>query len=1086
MDTQQDQGRTHIPGHEGHVCSKCGWSYPNPHPSAKQRRSHRKICGSISGSYDNIVFDDDNKKSGLLVSAPNNLNADKTEKGIDGVGEGLVRIRSEDGVFSGPLADSSESGLSPGIKEPLKQDSLDSRTTVEKIGIKAHEVSRSPINSDFVNDGSQLIVKSSDGCQVGNALDSEGQLSASIVNPSRSLIADLRTEESTFVRSNVSFDLSSNSHPSKAEALSDAFPENKIYTGENAIDRSLVSVAKETNLIAKDVIKSDVGVVENVDSSDNIVDETCEGVSSIKGSGTICLDHQVADEAVNLVEKKSAEFLYLRAQDDIPLELNSAKITNASTNGFQVESAHVKQLSSSSDVNILQEKGEVNGNVDTPPTRDDSPEVAHPQSEYEGVKDSEGVVSQDSLSLHSYESLKREDAPNSVTKENTSVFNPIKLTEKIVILSPEVHVVSSTSSVKEPINFDNIETKAEENTEVSPVKLKVESFDRLKEIGGTKATETETNESHVIPFSEEQRIVDSSKDSQQISLPEASSVASSIENPRDASFASAISETIGVTSIYNASHHEKNRTEINDIVVDGNNVRANVENDIGTKTKDLQPSDLLQLESKQSMDLVKSDDVGEIGKIEKCDITETPVISEAVIDGATKKAKALDRTNGGPILAALENIKEDEINSNVKAHEEYNRSVDLFANSYHAQDAELSVKAAENVAREYASPLNTEPSAQHVTAVEDNREGGPGGEVSGIIAVPVQGRKDENSSHVKVHEEYSRSIDPSGGSHHAQDAELLVKPVENLAAKYTSLSLNSEPSTQHDSAAEDNKDGKQGGKVSGITDVPVKDRSVNNLVKHSSSGFDASIDSSSLRDSSEGNQGSVSVISLQSNAPAVINAKTLQSTGSLASTEAGKSNVNKPKESFHEQQTGKSEMSKTPSFITLVEPGHMFNPKAAASEVEKGSNPRQLDSTSQTGSTLTQVINESPERKKNEETIAKVTNRGTRKVRTPLKRLLDEAADSDKANSLTFGGHSSNQENGKFPEHSSSGVKTVNSILGPESPAAQTTKREAAKEWNSPARYPAGTKEEKGKSNSRSFWIQLVCCSSVDRWPPRR
>ncbi|OIW21965.1 hypothetical protein TanjilG_18163 [Lupinus angustifolius] len=1061
MDNQQEQGRAHIPGHESHVCSKCGWSYPNPHPSAKQRRSHRKICGSIGGSYDNIVFDDDSKKSGVLVSAPNNLDADKTEKGNDGIGEGLVRSRSEDGVFSGPVADS-ENGLSPGIKEPLKQDSLDSgTTTVDQISIKAHEVSGSPMNSDFVNDGSQLIVKSSDGFQVGNALDSEGQLSASIVDPSRSLIADLRIEELTFVHSNGSFDLSNNSRPSKAEALSDVSPENKIYTGENAIECSLISVAKETNLIAKDVIKSDVVVVENVDSSDIIVDETCEGVSNIKGSGTISLDHKVADEAVNLVEKKSAEFLSLRAQDVIPLELNSAEITNASTNGFQVEAAHVKQFSTSSDVNILREK-EVNGNVDTPPTPDDSPEVAHPQSDYKGLKDPDGVVSQNPLSLHSYESLKHEDAPNSVTKENTFVFNPIQLTEKSAILSPEVHVVSSTSSVKEPVKFDNIETKSEENTEVSPVKLKIESFDRLEEIGGMKAIGTEKNESHVIPFFEEQRTVDSCKDSQQISLPEASLVASSIENPRDASFASATSETIGVISIY----HEKNRTEINDIVVDCNNVRANVENDIGTKTKDLQPSDLLQLDGKQSRNLVKSDDVGEMGKIEKCDITETPVISKAVVDGATKKAKALDCTNGGPILVTREDIKEDD--------------------SYHAQDAERPVKGAENVARKSTSPLNTEPSAQHVSAVEDNREGGPGGEASGITAVPVQDRKDEISSHVKVHEEYSRSIDPSGDSNQTHDAELLVKAVENLAVKYTSLSLNSEPSSQHDSAAEDNKDGEQGEKVSGITNVPVQDRSVNNLVKHSSSGFDASIDSSSQCDSLEGNQGSVSVISLKSDAPAVIDNETLPLTGSLASTEAGKSNVNKPEESFHKQQTGIPEMSKSPSFMTLVEPVHVFNPKAAACEVEKGSNPQQSDSTSQTGSILTQVINKSPGRKKNEEIIAKVTNPGTRKVRTPLKSLLDEATDSDKAKSSTFGVHASNQENGKFPEHSSSKLKTVNSILGTESPAAQAVKGETTKEWNSPARYPAGTKEEKGKLTSRSFWIQLVCCSSEDRQPSRR
>lgn len=39
-------------GHENHgvhVCHKCGWAFPNPHPSAKQRRAHKKVCGKIAG-----------------------------------------------------------------------------------------------------------------------------------------------------------------------------------------------------------------------------------------------------------------------------------------------------------------------------------------------------------------------------------------------------------------------------------------------------------------------------------------------------------------------------------------------------------------------------------------------------------------------------------------------------------------------------------------------------------------------------------------------------------------------------------------------------------------------------------------------------------------------------------------------------------------------------------------------------------------------------------------------------------------------------------------------------------------------------
>lgn len=31
------------------MCHKCGWPFPNPHPSARHRRTHKKICGTIDG-----------------------------------------------------------------------------------------------------------------------------------------------------------------------------------------------------------------------------------------------------------------------------------------------------------------------------------------------------------------------------------------------------------------------------------------------------------------------------------------------------------------------------------------------------------------------------------------------------------------------------------------------------------------------------------------------------------------------------------------------------------------------------------------------------------------------------------------------------------------------------------------------------------------------------------------------------------------------------------------------------------------------------------------------------------------------------
>lgn len=35
--------------HSVQLCHKCGWPFPNPHPSAKHRRAHKRVCGTVEG-----------------------------------------------------------------------------------------------------------------------------------------------------------------------------------------------------------------------------------------------------------------------------------------------------------------------------------------------------------------------------------------------------------------------------------------------------------------------------------------------------------------------------------------------------------------------------------------------------------------------------------------------------------------------------------------------------------------------------------------------------------------------------------------------------------------------------------------------------------------------------------------------------------------------------------------------------------------------------------------------------------------------------------------------------------------------------
>lgn len=219
----------------------------------------------------------------------------------------------------------------------------------------------------------------------------------------------------------------------------------------------------------------------------------------------------------------------------------------------------------------------------------------------------------------------------------------------------------------------------------------------------------------------------------------------------------------------------------------------------------------------------------------------------------------------------------------------------------------------------------------------------------------------------------------------------------------------------------------------------------------------------------------VTVLSIQSDAQAVIDAETLPPTESHV-VKGEKNNSNQLKPVSDGQHPDKSEMFEPPSFMTLVEPVGGSDQKAATSEIQTGQNSQQPNSSSlQAGwfPSITNVVNESQGRKKNEEIINKVANWSTGKPQhTPLKSLLGEA-------SLETIAKSPKRKENVAPDlqKGDKSATTVNSILAPESPLGQVANREIGKEWNSPARYPAEIKREKRKS--RPYWAQFVCCSTV-------
>ncbi|KAL6970906.1 hypothetical protein U1Q18_030585 [Sarracenia purpurea var. burkii] len=49
--------------HGVHLCHKCGWPFPNPHPSAKLRRAHKRICGTMEGHK--LIYSGENAHSAV-------------------------------------------------------------------------------------------------------------------------------------------------------------------------------------------------------------------------------------------------------------------------------------------------------------------------------------------------------------------------------------------------------------------------------------------------------------------------------------------------------------------------------------------------------------------------------------------------------------------------------------------------------------------------------------------------------------------------------------------------------------------------------------------------------------------------------------------------------------------------------------------------------------------------------------------------------------------------------------------------------------------------------------------------------------
>lgn len=206
-------------------------------------------------------------------------------------------------------------------------------------------------------------------------------------------------------------------------------------------------------------------------------------------------------------------------------------------------------------------------------------------------------------------------------------------------------------------------------------------------------------------------------------------------------------------------------------------------------------------------------------------------------------------------------------------------------------------------------------------------------------------------------------------------------------------------------------------------------------------------------------------------APTLLKAEAAPNISIQTSTESSDAALKKGSSTSKEHRADSTELFEAPSFMTLVEPVKDINRQSASPESHSNQKPQSPYSPSQAGwfPSLTNVVNDSQGRKKNEEIIAKVVNWSSGKTHTSLSRLLIEANLESKHKSQTAQDAASMTHEGQV----SKDIRPLGKTTAKNS-TASTAKGVTNKEYSSPARLPI-TKKEK-----RKICFPFMCCPSIN------
>ncbi|XAR62514.1 hypothetical protein NMG60_11017296 [Bertholletia excelsa] len=1110
MDSQ-DQRKTSPTGHESHgvyLCHKCGWPFPNPHPSAKHRRAHKRICGTLEGyklidsedhAHSSVSDDEHGSDEDRKTPSPKLQKRSSNEFGRGAVGE--RSNRSEDEVFSDAVTEFSDAGFIPINEEPLEGARISDKNS------KIAEGDRAPnrqLKADATICNFQLMSSPPEMSNMHNhgALQTETNLPGSVI-PAEDITSNSYSD--LLIRSSNGTEEPAAGQGSSSDSAGDllhiksqTLPSSPKEDGRrNACDHEIQSLKmvpeqksgaeggnEDSN---RDGVLSDVAMRLSTVASD-----ASEASCTLQGAVRKMSDSVTADQDLESKQEESK----VNPFQHMGILVNTTQIESDSSQGKDV----VNQGNS-----VDGAKGEGNEDGHVVSVANIVPATSHPELMIEDFKDHRILKSNLPSTMDYGEVIKPvgvEDCSqdkdvdsqgNSVDdakgKENEDkhVLSVANITPAIDhskamvedfkdhrTLKPYVPVTVDSGEVTEPVVGEDIKCgknsscfHSNNSAEISPpssAELPVFEGNSKQKDGGSGASvisvaklpvegETDTSGSQV-----------SCQDlgSNAAGAPPKKNSSGKVDTDinievahpcdfHDAQLQSALpgSTTIGLSmsTADDKVGHQSGRS--------GGDDSYNQEKDNATENHDTNGEvNRKVVEVEHSMNMEASSGSGDDFSVPKSDQTIS-------LPGA---GNISDHEMFGH---GVSDLSRDE-SRNVAVHEKYEINTNMIPESAYAFP-ESEVEDVKDVVALDPSDVSSDANQSGVAALtctgSQNKQDEDSQNAMKEPKIYISSVADENASSVCEGAKSDCHIDVEVSQKTSETTPEDLRPESGILVK--------------SSSTDDDTHCRVGGLAgSGISSECVKEEGDENLAKHPIEvpAIDVSVDSSSQTDSVEGNWGSVSV-STQSDALIAVDTEALPLAASEAPEQSEKVNTQKAKATSEGQHPEESDNFDPPSFMTLVESGDRSDTESAQNSQQP--KPEAL----QAGwfPSITNVVNESQGRKKNEEIIAKVTNWSTDKQHTNLKSLLGEANVESQQKSpdpnQTLTGTKKEESTAKNSEPPAT---KVSSILGSEAPYNQVTQTEMGKDWNSAATLLPENKKEKRKVKGRPYWVPFVCCSSVN------